>query len=66
MEGGTRAVVPEFTRLGGREAAGLERVRWRRETSGCVQMDTVGSETSDRARDDMVEVGQTVALELTQ
>ena len=48
-EGGTRAVALERTWLGGRQAAGLERAWWMRETSGCARMDTVGSETVDRA-----------------
>ena len=45
--GGTRAVVLELTRLSGRQAAGLKGVWWKRETSGCARMDTVGSETSN-------------------
>ena len=45
--GGTQAVVLELTRLSGRQAAGLEGVWWKQETSGCARMDTVGSETSN-------------------
>ena len=45
--GGTQAVVLELTQLSGRQAAGLEGVWWKRETSGCAQMDTVGSEMSN-------------------
>ena len=66
VEGGTRAVALELAQLGGREAAGLERAWWRRETTGCARIDTVGSETSNRARRDLVEGGtRAIALELT-
>ena len=42
--------------LGGRQAAGLRRAWWKRQTSCCARMDTVGPETSDRVRQDMVKV----------
>ena len=57
VEGRTRAVALRLTRLGGRQAAGLERAWWMWETSSCAQMDTVGSEKSDQAREGTVEVG---------
>ena len=57
VEGRTRVVALGLTRLGGRQAAALERAWWMWETSSCTRMDTVGSEKSDRAREDVVEVG---------
>ena len=57
VEGRTRAVVLGLTWLGGRQAAALERAWWMWEMSSCAQMDTVGSEKSNRAREGVVEVG---------
>ena len=57
VEGRTRAVALGLTRLGGRQAAALERAWWMWETSSCARMDMVGSEKSDRAREGAVEVG---------
>ena len=45
--GGTQAVVLKLIWLSGRQAAGLKGVWWKREMSGCAQMDMVGSETSN-------------------
>ena len=57
VEGRTQAVVLGLTRLGGRQVAALERAWWMQEMSSCARMDTVGSEKSDRAQEDAVEVG---------
>ena len=56
VEGRTWVVALRLTRLGGRQAAGLERAWWMLETSSCAQMNTVGLEKSDRAWEGMVEV----------
>ena len=53
-------------RSNGHGWVGGKRAWWKRETSGCARMDTVGSETGDRARKELGEGGtQAVALELT-
>ena len=55
--GRIRAVAHKLTRLGGSQAAGPKRAWWKREMSGCAQMDTVEPEMSDRARQGMVKEG---------
>ena len=52
--GGARAVVLKLTQLGRRQAPRLGRVWWKREMNSCTRMDTVGSETSNRAREEVV------------
>ena len=65
-EGETWAVALERTWLGGRQAAGLKRAWWMRETSSCARMDTVGLEMGNRAWKELGEGGTwVVALELT-
>ena len=57
VEGRTQVVALGLTWLGGRQAAALERAWWMQEMSSCARMDMVGSEKSNRAREDAVEVG---------
>ena len=54
--GGTRAIGLELTWLGGRRAVGLERTWFECEAIG-LERSWWRHETSDRAREDMVEVG---------